>query len=188
MKYPRIKFLLPVLGVVFLLYPLLVYWSMQRFEPRYIGVGVLLFYLLRLFIQSNNLMAKKLILVGFLMAVIGVWVLNSEMLLLLMPVIINFIVALIFAHSYLEPPTIPAKFAAKIEGTLNNRQIAYTNKVTLVWIAFMVLNGTVALYTVLFSSKEVWMLYNGLVAYILMGTLFGLEFLYRHFIFYGKKS
>ncbi len=125
---------------------------------------------------------------GFVVVSLVVWKLNSELLLLLMPVIINAIMAIVFIHSYIDPPTIPARFAAKIEGTLDARQISYTNKVTLIWIAFFIVNGSIALFTALLASKETWMLYNGLISYVLVGALFGLEFLYRHFIFYGKKS
>ncbi len=187
MRTPPKKILMAILGLLFVLYPLIVYWGMQRFEPRYIGVAVLFAYLIRSFLLSKNVWAKKLMAVAFVVVAVAVWLLNSALFLLLMPVIMNAIMMLVFAHSYLEPPTIPARFAARIEGELNSRQISYTNKVTLIWIGFFIVNGVVASYTVFFSSKEIWMLYNGFISYILVGSLFALEFLYRHFIFYGDK-
>ena len=41
------------------------------------------------------------------------------------------------------------------------------------------LNGSVALYTALFTSLATWTLYNGFIAYLLMGTLFAVELLCR---------
>jgi uncharacterized membrane protein len=41
------------------------------------------------------------------------------------------------------------------------------------------LNGSMALITALWSSFEVWSLYNGLIAYVLMGLLFGGEYWVR---------
>jgi uncharacterized membrane protein len=39
------------------------------------------------------------------------------------------------------------------------------------------------LYLTFYASLEAWTLYNGVVAYVLMGLLFSLEFLYRHWRF-----
>jgi len=51
--------------------------------------------------------------------------------------------------------------------------------VTQVWCGFFMLNGGIALATALWSSFEIWSLYNGLIAYLLMGTLFVGEYLVR---------
>jgi uncharacterized membrane protein len=57
--------------------------------------------------------------------------------------------------------------------------IAYTRKVTVVWCGFFVVTGTLALATALWSSDKTWALYNGLIAYLLMGALFAGEWLVR---------
>ena len=44
--------------------------------------------------------------------------------------------------------------------------------------AFFVFNGSIALITV-FCEDAVWALYNGFIAYLLMGTLFLGEWLIR---------
>jgi uncharacterized membrane protein len=56
---------------------------------------------------------------------------------------------------------------------------AYMRTVTRVWCGFFVFNGAVALGTALWASDAVWSLYTGQVSYILMGVLFGGEFLVR---------
>ena len=53
--------------------------------------------------------------------------------------------------------------------------VAYTRRVTQVWCGFFVLNGALALATALWMSDRAWALYNGLIAYGLIGLLFGVE-------------
>ena len=55
----------------------------------------------------------------------------------------------------------------------------YTRTVTKVWLGFFVFNGAVALATALWASDAVWALYNGLIAYCLIGILGGAEWLVR---------
>src|SRR5437870_2439005 len=50
--------------------------------------------------------------------------------------------------------------------------IAYTRKVTALWFGFLLGNGTVSAWTVIGASAEVWLLYNGCIAYLAMGLLF----------------
>ena len=52
---------------------------------------------------------------------------------------------------------------------------------TKVWCLFFVFNGVVSIYTV-FASLEVWILYNGLISYLLIGGLVASEVAYRHLI------
>jgi uncharacterized membrane protein len=57
--------------------------------------------------------------------------------------------------------------------------IYYTRRVTQVWCLFFALNGVIALITTLWASAAVWTIYNGLVAYLLMGLLFAVEYSVR---------
>jgi uncharacterized membrane protein len=57
--------------------------------------------------------------------------------------------------------------------------IAYTRRVTQVWCGFFVMNGTLALLTAVWASAAIWSLYNGVLAYVLMGCLFAGEYLVR---------
>ncbi len=55
----------------------------------------------------------------------------------------------------------------------------YTRRVTQVWCIFFFINGAIALGTALWASAAVWSLYNGVIAYLLMGGLLGGEYLVR---------
>jgi uncharacterized membrane protein len=67
-----------------------------------------------------------------------------------------------------------------IIGSAHEEEIKnYCQKVTIIWCLFFILNGSVACWTALFASDWVWTLYNGVLSYVLMGLLFGGEFLVR---------
>jgi len=55
--------------------------------------------------------------------------------------------------------------------------------VTLIWVIFFVFNGTAAGLTACCTTLEMWSLYNGLIAYGIMGLLFTIELFYRHWRF-----
>lgn len=102
---------------------------------------------------------------------------------LLLPVIVNAVLLFTFAATLFYPPAIIEKIARTISKDLSPGEIFYCRKVTLIWSLFFLLNGSMALYLTFYASLEAWTLYNGVVAYVLMGLLFSLEFLYRHWRF-----
>ena len=63
------------------------------------------------------------------------------------------------------------------------QEVDYCRSVTRVWCAFFVANGAIALFLAAVGDREAWALYNGVVAYGLMGLLFGVEFTVRSWRF-----
>ena len=61
---------------------------------------------------------------------------------------------------------------------LDEKGVEYCRKVTVAWVVFLSVHLAVTVWTV-FLSREVWVLYNGCIAYVLMGLMFGVEFLFR---------
>ena len=84
-----------------------------------------------------------------------------------------------FALTLRHGPSMIERFARLVEPVMDEAAIAYTRKVTLVWCAFFALNGLASLYTALYASLALWTLYNGLLAYLLMGLLFAVEYAVR---------
>jgi len=102
----------------------------------------------------------------------------------LYPVLMNLIFLFTFGSTLFLPPNICFRFACLAQKNLPKSHIArrvekYCFKVTLIWCAFFSLNGTVAFYTVFSKSDKIWSIYNGGIAYALMGVLFSVEFLVR---------
>jgi len=55
----------------------------------------------------------------------------------------------------------------------------YCRKVTHVWCVFFIINGSISAYTAVCCSDETWILYNGMISYILLGMMFGGEYAVR---------
>jgi uncharacterized membrane protein len=109
-----------------------------------------------------------------LLMVTAVWS-NGLLPLKLYPVLVNGALLALFTHSLYTPPSIVERIARLREPDLEPAAVRYTRRVTQVWCGFFAVNGTVALATAIWASPAVWSLYNGLIAYILMGALFGGE-------------
>lgn len=98
--------------------------------------------------------------------------------LLFYPVLVNLVFLIVFAISLRRQQSIVEVIARRIDPDLPQEGIHYTRQVTKVWCLFFIVNGAIALWTTT-RSPEIWALYNGLIAYLLMGLLFGAEWLVR---------
>jgi uncharacterized membrane protein len=170
--------------LVFALYPALIFAGLQFFDPRTVGAFVLLALLVRDRRQAARLLsgfsAGQFVALG-LPPVLGIAVIatNSELLLRLYPVSISASMLILFGVTLFQPPTMVERFARLEHPELSPAGARYTRRVTEIWCAFFVANGAIVAYTAAFASREVWALYNGLIAYVLMGSLFAGERLFR---------
>lgn len=165
-------------------YPALVFFGLGHFEPRIFGVLLLLVLLLRQRRAAKTLIAGlsrwQWLAAGASAALaLSIVVANSEALLRLYPVVINLGMLALFAISLREPPSMVERIARLKEPDLSAAGVRYTRRVTQVWCAFFVLNGALALCSALVASRAVWAIYNGCIAYVLMGLLFAGEWLVR---------
>lgn len=167
--------------LVFITLPLAVYLALQRFQPRGVALALLVLALLRspgrslAFLRRHGLYAVPAALV--LAALL--WRSNDPVWALAYPVMVNALMLALFGASLLRPPSLIERLARLRQPGLPAEGIAYCRRVTQVWCVFFVGNGAVATWTTLAASRETWLLYNGLVAYVLMGALFAGEWLYR---------
>jgi uncharacterized membrane protein len=97
----------------------------------------------------------------------------------LYPVLVNAGLLVSFGFTLIRPPSMIERFARLQEPELPPRAVRYTRRVTQVWCAFFAANGSAALVTALWMSERAWALYNGFIAYVLIGALFGIEWLVR---------
>jgi uncharacterized membrane protein len=165
-------------------YPLLVYLGLQAFEPWHLGLALIGILALRFWRWGASMVRdfrwlERALLLTLLALVIAAVAANSETLLRLYPVLVSLNLLALFGTSLMRPPSIIERFARRHDPQLPPAGVRYTWRVTLVWCVFFAFNGTVALYTALWTSREIWTLYNGLVAYLLIGGLFAGEWLYR---------
>lgn len=97
----------------------------------------------------------------------------------LYPVLIVAFVLATFTISLFRRPLVEV-FAARMGATLDEPTKLYCLKVTRIWVVFLTLHLLVTIAT-LFAPLRIWAVYNGLLAYILMGALFLGEWIYRRY-------
>ena len=163
--------------LLFALYPILIFAGLQFLDPRTVGAAVLVALVVRYRRNAMHLMSGLSSWQWLALAlppVLGLAVIatNSETLLRLYPASISASMLILFGTTLLRPPTMVERFARLSEPDLSPTAVRYTRHVTEIWCLFFVFNGAIAAYTALAASREAWALYNGFIAYLLMGTLF----------------
>lgn len=166
-----------LLWLATLLYPLAIYFGIGRFEPRWLALLLLAMALLRLALRREPVWLAAA--GGAAVLVAASMLANHGLPLKLYPVLVNAALLVLFATSLRHPPSAIERLARLREPDLPPSAIAYTRRVTAVWCGFFVLNGGLALLTAVYMSDAAWALYNGLIAYVLMGLLFAAEWLVR---------
>lgn len=183
------RWLAALAAVLLLLYPFMVYFGTRWVEPRTLGLIIAGVWMLRVIVLAKSVGQRLLLLSACALAALLLWRLNSELLLLLLPALINIAFAAVFAYTLLYPPTLPARMAGRdFDGELPPPVLWYTTVVTWVWTIFLLANAVVATYIALFASREWWALYNGFLAYLAIVALFVLEYSYRRWVFMRKHN
>ena len=95
------------------------------------------------------------------------------------PVLMNGIMLMIFGISLFSKQSLIEKIARLQNPDLPENGIIYTRKITQIWCGFFIINGIIAALLIIFKQFELWAIYTGMIAYILMGLLLGGEWLYR---------
>jgi uncharacterized membrane protein len=178
-----------------LLYPLFVFWGLGIFSIREVSITLLAFFFLRLLLTKkeqlkNNKATNKIkektsplssgyIVFPVILLFLFSFIFENHIGVLFYPVVINSSLALIFLYSLYNPPPVIEKLARLKTPDLPEKAIKYTRTVTKVWLVFFILNATIAAYTALYTSLATWTLYNGLLSYIGIGILFGIEYIVR---------
>jgi uncharacterized membrane protein len=166
-------------------HPLFVYFGMKMYSFRIISLFIVFLIIGHFFAQDKNIYQTHLsvpFLVIILMCIFGAF-LNRNIFILYLPCFISFSLLASFSYSLLYPPTTIETFARMLVSDLSIEEIVYCRRVTLIWILFFLLNGMTAFYTACCTSLAIWSLYNGLIAYLVMGLLFAAELSYRSWRF-----
>lgn len=163
-------------------YPLIVYFSLGHVEPRYLALLLLVLGGLRWLIGGAQVVQARWMALAALLLAGSTALLNMSLPLKLYPVLVNVVLLVVFGLSLVRGPSVIERIARLQEPHLDARGLAYTRRVTQVWCGFFLFNGGLALATALWASEQVWALYNGLIAYLLIGTLMGGEWLLRRML------
>ncbi|MCR4917854.1 MAG: septation protein IspZ [Alphaproteobacteria bacterium] len=166
--------IIKILGIGFsVLYPFIVFLALKE----HVALRALAFVLLMAagvsLLRSKNIW----IFVCVLLFGLGLVVYNDDIFLKLYPVLMNVCWGFMFALSLRKTP-LSEKIANKMGYELNGVQKQYNRHVTCVWAVFMFCMAAISCVTV-FLSDEVWVMFNGLIFYILLAIMTLVEFLVR---------
>jgi uncharacterized membrane protein len=171
-------------AVLTIAYPFIVYLTLGHLPPGILVLILLAVYGAR-FLAVRRRAANVAspiaawLFFGLASFAIVVFATGSSATLLFYPVVVNAMLFALFGYSLVHPPTVIERLARLREPNLPPSGVAYTRRVTIAWLAFFVVNGSLALATAIAADVSVWSLYNGLIAYLLMGAMFAAEFAVR---------
>jgi uncharacterized membrane protein len=166
-----------VFAALTLAYPLGIWLLGDRLEPRWLAAWLVLLGALRLAATRQRAWVA-LALVAFALAALA-GVLNVGWPLRWYPALVNLALLVLFGVSLRRPPSMAERLARLSEPDLPAHAVVYTRQVTMAWCGFFIVNGSLAALTASVGSDRVWALYNGGVAYALMGLFAGGEYLVR---------
>ena len=158
-------------------YPLVVWLALGHVGARWIALGLAGLALARAALTRQRAWIAAAAAV-LLLAAAGAWT-DGWLPLKLYPVGVNLALLGVFAASLRHGPSAIERLARLREPALPPHAVAYTRRVTQAWCVFFAANAAVSAGTAVWADAAAWALYNGLVAYVLMGLLMGGEWLVR---------
>ena len=169
-------------------YPLLVYFALGFASPRAIALCTLGLLAARMALSARARLAAFLRVFAPVGAAIAaaalvslVW--NDPLWLLLAPAFMSAALLAVFASSLARRETAVETLARAQVGSLSDEEVIYCRRVTVLWSAFFAANAAIGAALALAGSREAWALYTGVIAYVLLGALFAVEYVYRHWRF-----
>ncbi len=184
---PMFKILLiVVVALITFLYPFAVYAALG-----YNKVSWVIFILIGALVLRTFIGGRKNLLINICLltvaSVVAIWyaISNSQIPVLCYPVLINLIFLGLFSFSLFKGKTPIIEVVASLTTPKEQRTEffkKYCRGVTIAWVIFFIVNGLIALGTVLYGNWKIWTLYNGFISYLLMGAMFAIEFVFRNIL------
>jgi uncharacterized membrane protein len=168
-------------GLVLIAYPFTVYFGLQYLPSGMIALLLCALLVTRLVLNKQQLKTMGLPLILGIALTAASFISQRQDWLLYYPVVINLTMLSLFGYSLWQGPSMIERLARLKEPDLPPSATPYLIKITKLWCALFIFNASIATYTAMLSSIEVWTLYNGMIAYLLIGALLGGEWCYRHF-------
>jgi len=171
--------LLPLLWACGLVYPFVVYVSLDKVPATWLVLPLALLWLLRAltYRHGNDAVSSRILALGmtaFLLS-LGIWErsgsLDAGVGLRFYPVLVNAMLLCTFALSLKSGMPVIERLARLRHRDLPAEGVRYTRNVTKVWCVFFAANGSMAALLALYGSLASWTLYNGCISYLLTGAL-----------------
>jgi uncharacterized membrane protein len=95
------------------------------------------------------------------------------------PVVVSLAAAAAFGITLLRPPTLIERFALASGEKKTEALRIYCRRVTALWTVWLFCNAGIAAWLALSDHDAAWALWTGLLSYIVSGTIFIGEWLWR---------
>jgi len=188
-----------IFGILFnailAMYPFLIFVLLiiQKFPIRTFSLFVIVLAFVEIIIRISKRKSDKKgglnIWNGLFLLVVGAlcFITNTNIAFKFFPVFINIMLIITFGTTLFHPPAMIYRFAILADKTipksLGEKKIAaYCYKVTVIWVVFFAVNGSIAALTVFIGSDLIWAIYNCGICNVLMGMLFVGEYIVRKFV------
>ena len=171
--------------IAFIAYPFVVFSAVGHVAPKILMAGVLSLLAVRISLKpwiKFSFPWKRWVIVGLLLgtAVAVLFVHDFRVRSVkLYPVVIDFCFFLLFFGSLFTHRPLVERIARAQHVDLTSFALIYTRRVTWVWAGVLLANTVIALVTALYASMKAWTLYNGFYSYLLIGSVFAIEYLVR---------
>jgi uncharacterized membrane protein len=177
------KLLLRSIGILLgITYPFLVYFGIEQFNTSAFAIIILIALAIRGYSTIAILNGWQTVSLAVLVTYSVVTaVLNSKAMLLFYPVIASISIACVFFVSLNDTQPLLEKFAERMGEVINKHAQHYLYWLTFAWGILLVINGIIAAYTAFYLTLKQWALYNGFISYILLGSFFLIELIFRYF-------
>lgn len=174
--------------LVVLGYPFAVYFGLSHFRVRDVALLLIAIVAVLALVKVASARAEgRWHVLRVPLAVAGVAglgaVFDSPAFVLVLPVLTNLVLLSQFAVSLRERVSLVERFARLQHDDLSVAEQAYCRTVTIVWSGFFALNAAVTTALALYAPLPWWTLHTGVLAYVLMGALFTVEYLVRKYRF-----
>lgn len=173
-----------VVVILSVIYPLWVYFSIQKLPAHFFGLLITGIALLKYLVATDKTSKHELflLLATWTCAALIIFSTNNYAI-KLYPVLISSFMAGVFAASLLNDESLIEKMAKLSGKTITPLAKGYTKKLTAIWSILLLINALIALYLAFFASTQAWALYSGMIAYLLFALFIVAEIIYRrHFI------
>lgn len=177
-----------VRALVMIGYPAALYFGVTRLEPRSLGLVMLALLLPNLALRvAAAAPEQRRAVVKLPLAIAGLVGLGAALaeprFFMALPVLINLTLLANFAGSLRGPVSLVERYARLQEPELPPGGEAYCRRVTVAWCWFFAVNAAVCAGLAAAAPVSWWALYTGILAYILVGFGFTIEFLVRKRVF-----
>lgn len=161
-------------------YPFAVYFGRDRVEPLiFVAVAFLLVVTRLLTLRGETARRWRVPMLAAAALLLLLALLDLGLAAKAYPVLLSLAAAGLFGWSLLRPPSLVERFARLRRPDLPAAAQRYCRRVTVIWVAWLLLNAAVAAGLALWGSVAWWTLWTGVAFYAVSALLLGGEYLVR---------